>query len=158
MKRILGLALVVALVVLGCGDSGDEGGTSGTQSDLTLGTIGDIPGLSGECEALAEFLFGISQTFVTGRNAQDLIEAARGGLPSSLHDELDTVAAAATGYSDLLREYDVDLIDDPNSFSRLSPEQQNALAEATEEFSSPEVDAAMETLTNYGEQECALGS
>ena len=157
------LTLTLALVAVACGDSGDPAEVFGQQthpSDTAvdfgdIGTLPNIPGLSSECESLAEFIFGMTQAFVGGvDNAQALLDSASDNLPSSLQGELDVVANAAITYSDVLDELDIDLFNDPNSLANLTPDQQQAFGEAAEAISTPEVDAAFEVLSTYGEQEC----
>ena len=97
----------------------------------------------------------MTQAFVGGvDNAQALLDSASDNLPSSLQGELDVVANAAITYSDVLDELDIDLFNDPNSLANLTPDQQQAFGEAAEAISTPEVDAAFEVLSTYGEQEC----
>ena len=162
--RFMALAVVLALVAIGCGDSGSAfddatSTTSGSGSNgddfTTIGTIGNIPGLSSECEALAEFMLGMSQALVGGAaNAQALLASAADDLPSSLQGDLDTIANAAVEFQDVLDDLGIDP-GDPTSFAALDPEQQVQYSQAVEVFSAPDVDAAFDNLNEFGEQECS---
>ena len=168
--RLLAVLLALALIGAACsGDSvddaiqeeaqnqgtggGDGGGGDGGDDDGTIPNtaIGDIPGVSDECEALANLVLGFSQ-LVVGGDASQILAAAQSGLPSSLDDEIAIIMEAADQYADALGGID---LTDPNAFATLSPEELAQLEEASQAIDTDAFNNAFEAVSTYAEAECA---
>jgi len=139
-------------------EGADDEGTDGGSTDDTIGTlpdtpVGDIPGLSSECEALANLVFGFTQ-LVIGGDADQLLAAAQSGLPSSLDDEIAIIMEGANQYADALGDLEIDL-SDPTSFAALSPEEIAQLEAASQVIDTDAFNSALEAVSEYGEAECA---
>jgi len=167
-------ALLITLFLAGCGGGGsddasgndgqgesggasDSGGQSGGPGILpTLpATIGNIPGVSNECEAVINVYLGIAQLFTgTGGDAQQIIEATQGDFPDQIKDDIQTLANVVGEYSNLIGDLQIDLVNNPLGFAALTPEQQARFQAASAAFSAPEVEQAFENISNYGEKEC----
>jgi hypothetical protein len=167
--RFLAIIAVFALVAAGCGDSGsspfdtataatspsglgDEGGGLFSSDETIPVTVGNVPGLSDECEALLNVFLGIGSAFLGGYSGPSL--DALSGLPGDLRNDAATLIDALQAYSDGLAELGIDM-NDPNSFATLTEAQQQAFAELGEEIDSDEFNAAADRLSAYGEAQCA---
>lgn len=174
-RRFLAVIAVLALFAAACGDSGssidaldeataatgggdlggggDDGGGGLFGSDETVPvTIGNIPGLSSECEALANVFLAFTNVFAGGGAAAPSLDAIS-GLPGDLRADAALMIETMQAYFDGLEDLGVDL-SDPASFGALTEEQQQAFADLSESFDTDEFTAASDRLSAYGEAEC----
>ncbi len=132
-----------------------------SDTDATLGTIPDIPGIDDDCLAMAQLFgsLGAASLLITGQTefdqaeAQAQFEAARRALPDALQGDIDTVNDAMNAYFQALADLDIDF-SDPQAFADASPEDFAALEEVGRLFDTPEVDAAFDNLSAYAEDQC----
>ena len=179
MKRLGVLLFVVVLVAAACGDSGTDtsapAATSGdtqpastepaateapapmwspatTSGDTIPATIGDIPGVSDDCEALANVFLSFASIFSPGGiNIPDT--DAFGDLPGDVQDDAEIVIDALSEWAQGLADAGIDL-SDPNSLATLTEAQQNELERLSQAFDTDEINDALDRLGEYGEQEC----
>lgn len=169
-RRLAGLALasVLALGLAACGgddgDDGDvaledvEGGDSSSDDESSETTIdlGDLEGLSGECEVFAEAAAAFGAAF-SGEGAADFGDLADAmdefadEAPDEIEDDLRVLAEAYRGFDEEFGDLD---FSDPESFS--DPEVAARLAEAGEVFNSAEVTEANENLSAFTEANCSI--
>ena len=165
VMRLFALILALTLIAAACStDTVDEptnvesdgGGDSETANTaVTLpDSIPDLPGLSGECEALAGFFLGIAQLIIGDvDDGSSLLDSSKSELPGSLQDDVDVVAEAADAYRAVFQELGVDF-SDPASLANLTPAQLEQMNQAAEGLSSPEVEGALDNIEAYGLDAC----
>ncbi len=179
--RFLAIVAVLVLVAAACGDSGTTAtddptagdtspsntSASGDTTAATSGdtappatsggtlplTIGNIPGLSDDCQALANVFLGFSGIFLGG-DVPDINLDAIGDLPGGLQADAALLIAGAQAYSDGLADLGVDLTD-PASFAALTEEQQQAFGDLADSIDTDEFNDAVDRLSAYAEVECA---
>ena len=178
MKRLIALFVVVLLLAAACGDSGSDStepaATSGdsaattqpgstdapattsapgtTSGDTIPATIGDIPGLSDDCEALANVFLSFASIFSGGGvNIPD--SSAFNDLPGNLQDDAEIVIGALSDWADGLADAGIDLTD-PSSLASLTEAQQQQLQALSEAFDTTEINDALDRMSDYGEAEC----
>ncbi|MDH3731537.1 MAG: hypothetical protein OES13_10540 [Acidimicrobiia bacterium] len=178
--RFLTIVAVLVLVAAACGDSGSTltddttaapTGDTSASADTTAATSGDtappatsgdtlppltvgnIPGLSDDCQALANVFLSFSGIFLGGE-APDLNLDAIGDLPSELQADAAMMVAGLQAYADGLADLGVDLTD-PASFAALTEDQQQAFGDLADSIDTEEFNAAADRLSAYGEVECA---
>ncbi len=161
MKGNVRFVAVVALLVLAaaCGgddsaDAGDDaGGGSDAQTATTFpSTVGDIPGVSGECEALANLSLAISGV-LTG-TFDGLPDDVVGNLPGDAQADGEIVADAVQEFSDRLDELGIDL---SQGLGNLSAEQLQAFSDISGEVFNDDVDAAVNRIGITMADDCAPG-
>lgn len=166
--RFLAMAAVIALVAAACGDSGSSIGDADEAPEATSGglfgddggdgddqppvTVGNIPGLSGECEALINVFLSMGTIF-TGGDFSGVNMDAFNDLPGDLQDDAATVVDTLNAYAQGLQDLGVDL-SDPQAFVNLTPAQQAAFGGLAESVDSDEFNDAADRLSAYGEAEC----
>lgn len=174
-RRMAGLALASVLAFGGlaaCGDDGgdddvaledvegeDTGSGSGSGTEDTSETtidLGDIEGLSGECEVFAEAAAAFGAAFSGGESSDfgDLADAMAefaDEAPEEIRGDIEVLAEAYATFAEEFGDLD---FSDPESFN--DPEVAQRLAEAGEIFNSPEVAEANENLTAFTEENCSL--
>lgn len=137
-------------------DDDDEGGDFGDLGDLELpGDVGDIPGLSDDCEAIANVFLSFSSAFFGG-DPVDADSSRFDGLPGELRDDADIVVGAL---NELYEEFDrlgLDL-SDPTAFATMTEEEAAAFGELSDNLDSAEVSDAMDNLEVYATAECDQG-
>ena len=170
--RSLIIVVVVALAVAACGDDdlgsdlggntsadvpgfGDDGfGDDGFgDGDATLPTsVGNIPGLSSECEAYLNLSLAMSAAFTGEFSGFDGDLVSR--LPAAAQADGAIIVAALQEFSDELAAAGLDLSQGLATFSQ---EQIQAFGDLSEEIFNDEVDAAFDRLSEAGAAECAIG-
>lgn len=180
--RFLAIVAVFALVAAACGDSGTteladdtsppDTSSSGDPTAATSGdtappataapstaigtipvTIGNIPGLSDDCQALANVFLSFSGVFLGG-DVPDVNIDAISDLPGDLQADVALVIAGLEEYADGLAELGVDLTD-PASFAALTEEQQQAFGDLADSIDTDEFNDAADRFSAYAEVECA---
>jgi hypothetical protein len=154
-------ALLASGALAACGgDDSDDGGTGledvegGDDSTDTTFDVGDLEGLSGECEVFVEAAAAFAAAFGGGEDADfGDIGAAMSDFADDAPDEIrDDVAILAEAYTEFGEAVgDVDF-SDPDAFS--DPEVQARFAEAGEIFNDPAVVEANENVTAFTEANC----
>ena len=158
--RIIGLVAALAILVAACGDSGspvedalaEESANdlfSGDDSGTIPATIGDIPGIDDECEAIANVFLAMASVL----SGQSVDMSAFDALPSSLEADAQVVVEAFDDYADGLAELGIDL-NDPEALANLSPSQLEGFNQLAEQVDSDALNAAMDNLSAYGEAQC----
>lgn len=126
MKRISTAVCLVAIGAFGlvaCGGSDESSGegspaqtdavetTSDGGSDGTVGTIGNLPGVSEECTDLYNKYIAALGSMGSGEEADisGVFTALKDVLPSELQDDADIVASAWAKYEEVLAKYDGDI-------------------------------------------------
>ncbi len=166
MKRRSGyLAAIMAftLVVAACGS--DNGGSllersAGTAANgddtISIGDlptdVGNLPGVSGECEALLNLFLSIGGAFLGGE-VSSLDSGALASLPGEIRDDAQVVSETLREFSETLQALGIDFAD-PSSLSSLTEAQQAELNALTESLDSEQFNAASDNLSAYGEQQC----
>ena len=165
--RVITCMVALVMVLQACGgDSGVDGDTS----SQTIGTtqagsqvtsavlptaLPNVPGISEECQGIANLMLGIAQIFTGNMSAiEQLFAAASQDLPSALASEIDLIKGAALQYQAALEEAGLDL-SNPTALASLTPEQIEQLDAAFEPLQSPAVSDAFDAVGEYGEVECA---
>jgi hypothetical protein len=155
--------MAFALVSAACG-GGDDGsfldqspGATSDGSGLISGDelpidVGDLPGVSGECEALLNLFLSISGAFLGGEVAT-LDAAALANLPGEIRADAQVVSQTLREFSDGVQAMGLDF-SDPASFATLTESQQAEFSALTESMDSDEFNAAADNLSAYGEQQC----
>jgi hypothetical protein len=152
--------VVLALVAAACGggdglveQAAEDAGTDAPISIDDLPTdVGNLPGVSGECEALLNLFISMGGVFLGGP-VSALDPGTLGGLPPE-------IAADAILMSDTLREFSEGLQDlgidigDPNSLAAMSEAQQEAFSALTESLDNDAFNTASDNVSAYGEQQC----
>jgi hypothetical protein len=133
------------------GGGDDGGGLFGSDETIPI-TVGNIPGLSNECEALVNVFLAFTNVFSGGQIQAPSLDVIS-GLPGDLQADAAIMIETMQAYADGLQELGIDL-SDPLSFSSLTEEQQMAFGELSEAFDTEEFNAASERLSAYGEAEC----
>lgn len=135
--------------------SGDGGGDVGDIEDLLEELpegVGDLPGVSGECEALLNLFLSIGNAFFGGEIA-GLDSGALSSLPGDVRDDAEFLADTLAEFSDAIQGMGIDFAD-PASLAELSADQQQELTALTESLDSERFNEAADSLEAYGEQEC----
>jgi hypothetical protein len=163
-KRSGFVAVIMAftLVVAACGDDDSSlidqsAGTAAPSSDLidtdALPTnVGDLPGVSGECEGLLNLFLSIGGVFLGGEIAP-LDAGVLGSLPPAIRADAQLVSDTLRQFSESMEEMGVDFTD-PSTFATMTPAQQEALGALSDSLDTTEFNAATDNLSNYGEQQC----
>ncbi|MEL7210543.1 MAG: hypothetical protein AAGK32_20310 [Actinomycetota bacterium] len=174
MRRLRTLALVLAaglLLLTACGDDSDssQSDTSASDSepsaesgdgDVDLPGGGDIevPGLSEECETVAEASIQAAGAAVaafdpTGDIGEttEFFDGAIDAAPDELKDDFEVLAEGLAQYAQALQDAGADL-SDPSSFT--DPATISALTEAAEVFSTAEFEQAGENISAWAEANC----
>lgn len=161
-KYLLPVILTVTLVlaVTACGDDDFGGGFGENQTptpgfgdgDLTIPTsVGNIPGLSGECEAYANLAFAMSAAFTgqfTGFEG-DLVS----NLPAEAQADAVIIVDALQEFSDGLAGAGIDMSQGMAGFSQ---EEIETFSDLSEAVFTDEVDAAFEGLGEVMEDACEV--
>jgi hypothetical protein len=153
----MAFALVVAACSSGDGDSLlERSAGSAADSDSPLGQlpidVGNLPGVSGECEALLSLFLSIGGAFLGGEVSL-LDSAALASLPAEIRDDAQVVSETLRQFSDGLQALGINFAD-PATFSSLSEAQQAEFEALTDSLDSEQFDAASDSLSTYGEQQC----
>ena len=163
-KRSGFVAVIMALtlVVAACGDDDSSlldqsAGTAASSNDLfdtdDIPTdVGDLPGVSGECEGLLNLFLSISGVFLGGE-ISTLDAGVLGGLPPSILADAQLVSETMSQFSNSMQEMGVDFTD-PSTFATMTPAQQEALGTLSDSLDTTEFNAASDNLSAYGEQQC----
>ena len=159
------VAVIVAfaLVVAACGDDDEStlleqpSGTAAASSDISPvdtipSDVGDLPGVSGECEALLNLFLSIGGAFLGGE-VLPLDAGVLAGLPPGIRADAQFVSETLSQFGDSMQELGVDFAD-PSSFSTLTPAQQEALSALGDSLDTAQFNAATDNLSAYGEQQC----
>lgn len=164
--RPLILVIVLALTVMACGDDdfgGDFGGDQGTNvpgfgddgfgdGDATLPTsVGDIPGVSDECEAYFDLSFAMSAAFTGDFDglAGDLLAK----LPAAAQADGAIIAGALQDFVDGIAAAGIDLSQGVGS---LSQEQLQAFGEIGDSVFTEEVNDAFDRIGELAAENCAI--
>jgi len=156
---IMALALVLAACSSGDGGSllEESSGTAAGSDDLVPiddvpTTVGDLPGVSGECEALLNLFLSIGGVFL-GSEISTLDSAALAALPGDIRGDAQLVSETLRQFSDQLQALGVDFAD-PASFATLTASQQEEFGALGESLDTEEFNDASDNLSAYGEQQC----
>jgi hypothetical protein len=163
-KRSAFVAVIMAfaLVVAACGD--DDGSSLIDQSDGTAAPsgninptgiptdVGNLPGVSGECEALLNLFLSIGGVFLGGE-VRPLDAGTLAGLPSEIRADALYVSQTLSDFSVSMQQMGVDF-SDPSTFATLTPAQQEALGDLSDSLDTAEFNAATDNLSAYGEAQC----
>lgn len=174
--RYLALVAAIAVALAACGNGDDspfapgasdsasssDGDASGGDGsgDVDVGDlldelpdeVGDLPGVSGECEALLSLFLSIGNAFFGGEVAS-IDDSALAGLPGDVQADAQLLAETLSEFSDAIAGMGIDFAD-PESLATLSAEQQQELASLTESLDTEQFNAAADNLEAYGEQQC----
>ena len=168
--RLLLIALVLALALVGAACGGDE--TSADGDDITIETTtdetttdettneaneddtGDFDVASGECRELVDASAQLSQAF--GAAGQDgdlgdvseLFDEFAANAPDEIRDDFATLAEAYASYADVLEDIDVDPGETPDA--EALAQLQSALAAVDQQ----EVTAASQRISDWAEENC----
>jgi hypothetical protein len=154
--RVVGVLAVVAALVVGCGgdDADTNGGVDATAGATTIpSTVGNIPGVSSECEALANLSLSISQVFAG--SFQGVPNGVVDALPSEARADGQIIADALVEFDERLDELGIDLSD---GMASLSPEQLEAFGDVSGEVLNDDVDAAVNRIGIQMADDCAPGA
>jgi len=155
--------IAFALVVAACG--GGDGGTfldqssedaAGTDAPISIDDlptdVGDLPGVSGECEALLNLFLSIAGAFLGG-SVLPLDPGTLASLPADIRDDAQLMSEVLSQFGDGLQDLGIDF-SDPSSFETMTAAQQEAFTALTDLLDSEQFNAASDNLSEYGEQQC----
>lgn len=169
--RLVAIVAVLALVVAACGDddsaenggnadAGNNNGGNGSDNSLeTFGpddtlptTVGDVPGLSSECEALANLSLAFSSALTGGFDGvpSGLVD----DLPSEFRAEGEAIAEALEEYSRRLEEAGIDI---SQGIFTLSEEQIEVYSDIADELFDDELEDSFERLATDMADDCLRG-
>ena len=132
------------------GDSGDGGSDS---DGIELPTdVGDILGLSDECEAIANVFLSMSSAFLGG-DALDADLGSLAGLPGDLQDDAALVVEVVNELYAGLDSLGIDL-SDPAALASIAGDQAAEFGELADSLDTAEFEEASENLSAYAEAEC----
>ncbi len=165
-SRVISVGMVLMLLVAACGggddesageNGGDNGGDNGgtTAATVVPTALPNIPGFSDECQALANIMLATTQAFTgLSENIDAAFSAAADGIPNELRGDVDVIKAAVERFGGAMDELGVNPFQDPTAFANLTPEQIETLEEASDLLDSPDVNAAFDRISDWGESEC----
>lgn len=167
--RLLAIVAAAAIVGAACSDSGgsaspfgsngapdsaasseDSGGVFG--ADGIPDELGDVLGLSDECEDIANVFLSIGSIFLGGDILEFDADTFR-SLPGDLQDDAAIVADGLNAVVAGIADVGLDL-SDPASLASMSEEQAAAFSELSESFDSPEFNEALENIDAYATAQC----
>ena len=155
----LAIVMAFALLVAACGD--DDAGsapdaTSGSGSPINVEdlptNVGNIPGVSGECEALLNLFLSIGGAFLGGAVAP-LDAGTLASLPAEVRADAVILSETLVEFSAGLEAAGIDL-SDPATYTTMTESQQAAFSALGDSLDTPEFNAASDNLSEYGEQQC----
>lgn len=158
-KRWFFVLLGVVLAVAGCGgddssDAGDVGGGGGDETATTFPTsVGDVPGVSSECEAVADLSLAIS-TVLSGQFG-DISDDVVDALPSDARADGTLLVDALREFGDRIDAAGIDL---SGGLGGLSAEEIEVYSDISGEVFDEDLDAAVERIGQVAAVECAPGS
>lgn len=151
-RRRLIVLLGVVLALAGCGGGILGGGADETAMTLPA-SIGDIPSVSSECEAVGNLSLAISSVLF-GRFDQisdDIVDA----LPSDARADGAVLVDALQEFGDRIDAAGLDL---SGGLGSLSAEEIEVYSDISGEVFNDDVDAAVDRIGRVALGECALGS
>ena len=162
-SRYLAAIMAFALSLTAC-SSGDEGsfldqspGATSTgdgfiPADDLPTDVGNLPGVSGECEALLNLFLSIGGAFLGGE-VSALDSGALGNFPGEIRADAQIVSDTLRDFSLGLQDMGINLAD-PASLATLTEAQQAAFDDLTGSLDSDQFNTASDNLSAYGEQQC----
>jgi len=114
--------------------------------------VGDLPGVSGECEALLNLFLSIGGAFL-GSEVSTLDAAALAALPGDIRGDAQLVSETLRQFSVGVQALGVDFAD-PASFATLTEAQQEEFSALGESLDTAQFKAASDNVSAYGEQQC----
>ena len=132
-------------------DIGDDD-LEGLDLEELSDVVGDLPGVSGECEALLELFISIGGAFLGG-DVSSFDAGALAGLPGDVQQDAALVADTLAQFSDAMQDLGIDLTD-PTAFATLSESEMEEFGALSESLNTEEFNAASDSLSAYGEEEC----
>jgi len=162
-SRYVAAIMAFALVLVACGSSDggsfldqSPGATSAADGLIPIGDlptdVGNLPGVSGECEALLNLFLSIGGAFLGGEVAA-LDAAALADLPGEVRADAQIVSDTLREFSSGLQEMGINL-SDPASFATMTEAQQAAFDDLTASLDSDQFNTASENLSAYGDTQC----
>ena len=171
--RLLTIAVVIALALVGAGCGGDDE-TSAEGDDVAIETTtddtttdetttdetttdddtGDFDFASGECRDLVDASAELSQAFGAAGQDGDLDDVSElfdefaENAPDEVRDDFATLAEAYESYADVFADIDVDPGETPDA------EALARLQEALASIDQAEVTAASQRISDWAEQNC----
>lgn len=156
--KLVGVALLTMVVASACGGdnaggdaaAGNDGGGSAT---TVPSSVGDVPGLSAECEAFADLSLAMSNTLAGGLAAMpdDLVDR----LPADARNDGRVIVEALQQFGDQLAAAGIDLSQGIGSLDQGQIETYTAVS--ADVFDS-EVEGSFDRLATAVAEECAIGS
>lgn len=154
--RMVAVATVFVLVVAACGDddSADNGDVSGAgdnggnpevtfDPDETIPvTVGDVPGFSSECEALANLSLAIGRAFSGGFD--EVPSGIVDDLPSDMRADGEILLEALSEYGKRLEEAGIDL---SQGLAALSADQIEVYSEVAGEVFDEELEDTVDRIS-----------
>ena len=180
-KRSAYLALVMAFALVLAACSSDDGATFLDQSSETAADsssdasadsdaladgevpdiddlidelpddVGDIPGLSNECEELLNLFLSVGGVFLGGEISVN--SDALAGLPGEIQGDAQFVAETLAEFSQTVQDMGIDF-SDPGSLATLTEAQQQEFGALTDSLDTEQFNTAVDNLSAWGEQEC----
>lgn len=165
LRRSFVVLFALSLIAAGCGD-GDGGDASDAASAPDEGdaedALDDLGNLSGKCADAAEgylsAIGGVGGAMLGGagddlEKGAEALEKFADDAPSEIREDLQTVAAALSGYVKAMADIDFD----PSSGEMPSGEAMEALEELSQRFDDEELTAASERVSAWFEEHCGTG-
>jgi len=161
-SKYVAAIMALALVMTACG--GSDGGFLDQSPAATAGSdglvsvddlptdVGDLPGVSGECEALLNLFLSIGGAFLGGE-VTALDSGALANLPAEIRADAQLVSETLSAFSVGLQDAGIDL-SDPSTFAGMTEVQQAAFDDVTGLLDSEQFNTASDNLSAYGEQQC----
>lgn len=171
--RLLTIAVVLALALVGAGCGGGDEASSDTETVVTETTTEDTTTdetatedetetdgssfASGDCAELIAASTQLSSAFGAAGSSGDLEDVSAifdefaANAPDEIREDLEILAAAYAEYFDVLSDIDITSGETP------SPEALAALQEAMASIDQAEVTAASERLAAWSTENCPTG-
>ena len=153
-RALIGVFTVAVLAACGGGSDGDGasdgGSSSGGDSDATIVTVADIPGVDDACEKVLNMI-GASGQVIAGLvdpdTASSIISDFVSAVPDEIRSDAAVMAEAFSAYVEVFAKYSGDL-----AAAATDPEAMAAL----EALDSPEARDANERVTQYLVDKCGF--
>lgn len=156
VRRVTYVFVVLALVAAGCGgaDEADDGRVTTTEGFGTPTTVGNIPGMSAECESLTNLSIAMTSIFTGTPEEVDRLLAGVDNVPGELADDVAVLQTAIRGLAQAWAEVGVNPLSDPTALSEMSDADRERIEGVMEQFSDDATNDAFDRIGEYAVDAC----
>ena len=157
------IALLLVVVACGGGDTGagsdddgdfDPSGSDDTFSFETPTTVGDLAGVSDECESLTNLSIAMTAMFTGSPEQVDGLLAGVRSVPGEIADEVDILTDAIRGLTAAWSEIGENPLTNPAGLTELSDSELAEIEALVDQFDNDATNDAFETIGEYVAREC----